>query len=119
MGTVYNQELLKKIRENAYGYLHGHAVGGTNPSLLEALATTKLNLLFDVSFNNEVGRDSAYYFNATNGNLSNLIEDLEDISKSEIEYKANLAKCIIGKDYCWNKIVSEYEELFASESRTL
>ena len=31
VGTVYDQELLKKIRENAYGYLHGHEVGGTNP----------------------------------------------------------------------------------------
>ncbi|ETJ25548.1 Glycosyltransferase, partial [human gut metagenome] len=50
VGTVYDQELLKKIRENAYGYLHGHEVGGTNPSLLEALATTDLNLLLDVGF---------------------------------------------------------------------
>lgn len=37
VGTVYDQELLMKIRENAYGYFHGHEVGGTNPSLLEAL----------------------------------------------------------------------------------
>lgn len=36
VGTVYEQELLRKIRENAYGYFHGHEVGGTNPSLLEA-----------------------------------------------------------------------------------
>ena len=48
VGTVYDQELLKKIREGAYGYFHGHEVGGTNPSLLEALASTKLNLLLDV-----------------------------------------------------------------------
>ena len=41
VGTVYDQELLMKIRENAYGYLHGHEVGGTNPSLLEPLGTTK------------------------------------------------------------------------------
>ena len=34
VGTVYDQELLTKIRENAYGYIHGHEVGGTNPSLL-------------------------------------------------------------------------------------
>ena len=54
VGTVYDQELLKKIRENAYGYFHGHEVGGTNPSLLEALGSTKLNLLFDVGFNREV-----------------------------------------------------------------
>lgn len=41
VGTVYDQELLKKIREDAYGYFHGHEVGGTNPSLLEALGSTK------------------------------------------------------------------------------
>ena len=53
VGTVYDQQLLKKIREEAYGYLHGHSVGGTNPSLLEALGRTDLNLLFRVSFNRE------------------------------------------------------------------
>jgi len=63
VGTVYNQDLLKKIRENAYGYIHGHEVGGTNPSLLEALATTDLNLLLDVGFNKEVGQDGALYWN--------------------------------------------------------
>ncbi len=54
VGTVYDQELLKKIREEAYGYFHGHEVGGTNPSLLEALGSTKLNLLLDVGFNKQM-----------------------------------------------------------------
>ena len=45
---MYDQELLKKIRENAYAYFHGHTVGGTNPSLIEALGSTDLNLLVDV-----------------------------------------------------------------------
>ncbi len=62
VGTVYDQQLLKKIRENAYAYFHGHEVGGTNPSLLEALATTSLNLLLKVGFNEEVGRQSALYW---------------------------------------------------------
>ena len=48
VGSVYDQELLKKIRENAYAYLHGHTVGGTNPSLIEAMSSTQLNLLFNV-----------------------------------------------------------------------
>ena len=74
VGTVYDQELLKKIRENAYGYFHGHEVGGTNPSLLEALGSTDLNLLLDVSFNREVALDNALYWNKTDGNLANLIE---------------------------------------------
>lgn len=62
VGTVYDADLLGKIRELAYAYLHGHSVGGTNPSLLEALASTKLNLLYDVGFNREVGEDSALYW---------------------------------------------------------
>ena len=62
VGTVYDQELLKYIRENAFAYFHGHEVGGTNPSLLEALESTKLNLLLDVGFNREVGEDGALYW---------------------------------------------------------
>ena len=61
VGTIYDQELLLKIRENAYGYLHCHEVGGTNPSFLEALGSAKLNLLLDVGFNREVAEHSALY----------------------------------------------------------
>ena len=60
VGTVYDQELLKKIRENAYAYFHGHTVGGTNPSLIEALGSTNLNLLVDVGFNREVAKILRY-----------------------------------------------------------
>ena len=62
VGTVYDKELLKKIRECAYAYFHGHEVGGTNPSLLEALGSTKLNLLLDVGFNKKVALDAALYW---------------------------------------------------------
>ena len=44
VGTVYDQDLLKYIRKEAFAYIHGHEVGGTNPGLLEALAQTDLNL---------------------------------------------------------------------------
>lgn len=70
VGTVYDQELLKYIRENAFAYFHGHEVGGTNPSLLEALASTKLNLLLDVGFNREVGENGAIYWKKTSWHAS-------------------------------------------------
>ena len=110
VGTVYNQELLKKIRENAYAYLHGHEVGGTNPSLLEALATTNLNILLDVGFNREVGMDGALYFNKDNNSLSNLINN--EIDKDKINELGNIAKKRISEEYSWSKIVKEYEDLF-------
>jgi rhamnosyltransferase len=112
VGTVYDQELLQKIREQAYGYLHGHEVGGTNPSLLEALASTKLNLLLDVVFNKEVGNDGAVYFNKENGNLAKLIDNTDFYSQEHVEDLSAKAKQRIIDEYSWEKIVHEYEALF-------
>lgn len=112
VGTVYNQELLKKIRENAYGYFHGHEVGGTNPSLLEALATTNLNILLDVEFNREVGENGAIYFNKESGNLTKIIDEVDcyhEEKKLKLGYKAMER---IKLNYSWNKIVDEYEQTF-------
>lgn len=112
VGTVYNNELLKKIRENAYGYFHGHEVGGTNPSLLEALSSTKLNILLDVGFNKEVGEDGAIYFNKCEGDLAKIIDDSDKLTLDKINELGNKAKSRIEKEYSWNKIVNAYEELF-------
>lgn len=84
VGTVYDLELLKKIRESAYAYLHGHSVGGTNPSLLEALASTKLNLLFDVGFNREVAQDSALYWSREKNSLANIINKVDHFNDTDI-----------------------------------
>ena len=110
VGTVYNQELLKKIRENAYAYLHGHEVGGTNPSLLEALATTKLNILLDVGFNREVAEDGAIYFKKEV--LSNIIDRCDQLGTSYIEDIHHKATIRINNEYTWNKIIMKYELVF-------
>jgi len=115
VGTVYDQELLIKIRENAYGYFHGHEVGGTNPSLLEALATTKLNLLLDVGFNKEVAEEGALYFSKDSGNLSALLEKIESLEQQKIEEFSEKAKMRIKENYTWDYIVKLYEELFLKE----
>ncbi len=112
MGTVYDQELLKKIREQAYGYLHGHEVGGTNPSLLEALGSTNLNLLFDVEFNREVAEDSSLYWNKKEGNLSWLINKVDLMGKEKIMELGEKAKERVIQHYTWMKITKMYENLF-------
>lgn len=114
VGTVYDQELLKKIRENAFGYFHGHEVGGTNPSLLEALATTDLNILLDVGFNREVGEDGALYFSKSNGDLASLINDLDECKNNDRFVLSENAKRIIETRYHWNLIIESYENLFTS-----
>lgn len=114
VGTVYDQELLKKIRENAFGYFHGHEVGGTNPSLLEALATTDLNILLDVGFNREVGEDGALYFSKSSGNLASLINDLDECKNNDRFVLSETSKRIIETRYHWNLIIESYENLFTS-----
>lgn len=112
VGTVYDQELLKKIREQAYAYFHGHEVGGTNPSLLEALASTDLNLLLDVGFNREVAEDGALYWNKDNGNLARLIEKADSLTDELIDKYAIKAKSRIEDFYSWEFISEKYKRQF-------
>lgn len=112
VGTVYHSELIKKIRENAYGYLHGHSVGGTNPSLIEALAATNLNLLYDVGFNREVAIDGALYWNQEENNLASLLDKAEQLSQEEIEQLSKKAIQRINHAYSWEKIIKDYETIF-------
>ena len=112
VGTVYDQDLLKKIRENAFGYFHGHSVGGTNPSLLESLGSTKLNLLYDVSFNREVAEDAALYWNLDEGNLAKLIDVADGLSKEKIAELGSRAKKRIIDEYSWESICEKYRRVF-------
>ena len=115
VGTVYDQELLKKIRGNAYGYFHGHEVGGTNPSLLEALGSTDLNLLLEVGFNREVAEDSALYWSKAAGDLAALIEKADSLPAEELESLGALAKKRIADWYSWAYIAEEYKKVFLGE----
>ena len=112
VGTVYDQDLLKYIRNQAFAYIHGHEVGGTNPGLLEALAQTDLNLIYNVDFNHQVAQETALYWNKEDGNLSQLIDSVD--GQVSFEDLGNAAKANMKENYTWEKIVGEYEELFLS-----
>lgn len=114
VGTQYNRQLLTYIRENAFAYIHGHEVGGTNPGLLEALAHTDLNLVMDVDFNKSVAKTAALYWNKKNGSLSSLISSVDH--RLHYEDLGRSAKAIIQDNYTWDKIVGEYEALFLNEN---
>ena len=112
VGTVYDQELLMKIRENAYGYFHGHEVGGTNPSLLEALGSTDLNLLLDVGFNREVAEDAAIYWTKRNGHLAKIIEKADRLADVEVAEYGRKAKQRVKEAYSWDFICAKYYDVF-------
>ena len=115
VGTVYDQELLMKIRENAYGYFHGHEVGGTNPSLLEALGATDLNLLLDVGFNREVAEEAALYWTKEPGSLADCITKADGLTQDEIADLGKKAKARIQSAYSWKFITDAYEALFCAK----
>ena len=112
VGTVYDQELLKKIRENAWAYIHGHQVGGTNPSLLEALASTELNLLIGVGFNREVGENAALYWGRKQGSLANVIAKADAMDPEKRAEYGRRAKKRIRDAYSWRYITDRYEKVF-------
>lgn len=112
VGTVYEPELLKKIRENAYGYFHGHEVGGTNPSLLEAMSSTDINMLLDVGFNREVAEECALYWTKDSDSLASLIDRTDTLNNSEIAELSQKAKQRINDKYSWSFISEKYEKLF-------
>lgn len=114
VGTVYEEKLLQCIRKKAFAYLHGHEVGGTNPSLLEALAATGCNILLDVGFNKEVAEDAAIYWSKENGALKEALAKAEKLTADEYSTMAHKAKARILEAYRWENIISAYEQLFVS-----
>ncbi|MCQ9196966.1 DUF1972 domain-containing protein [Pediococcus pentosaceus] len=111
VGTVYNSELLKFIRENAFAYFHGHEVGGTNPSLLEALGSTKVNLLLNVGFNKEVAENGALYWEKSKDSLCNLISCTEELSEAERDQLDKNSNLRIINHFDWSYIIKQYEKV--------
>ena len=108
-GPIYDRELLRELRVGAFAYIHGHSAGGTNPSLLEALSTTNINILFDVAYNKEVGEKAAMYFSKKEGSLTKIINGLEKITTKDIKKYGLLAKERIEKEYTWEIVEGKYK----------
>ena len=110
LGSIYDVSKLSVLRKNAYAYIHGHSVGGTNPSLLESLSLTSVNVLYNCIFNKEVGRESCFYFDKSSNNLKKIIERVEKLDKKEINKLGSECKKIIKENYTWDIIVDKYKE---------
>jgi glycosyltransferase involved in cell wall biosynthesis len=108
LGGVWDQDLLDQLYANSLTYLHGHSVGGTNPSLLRAIGAGAATIAFDVSFNREVLGDSGEFF-------SDPVSVSELISAAEQDRDATLlrgkAAQVRAKAYDWDDIANRYEEL--------
>jgi len=108
--NIYDQTILNNLRHFSKVYFHGHSVGGTNPSLLEALAAGSFIIAHDNKFNRYILKDNALYFHNE--------EDIQRILSSEPDWCSQKKKMIranikvIQENYQWNHITDQYENLF-------
>ena len=106
LGGIYNKNHLDSMRHYSSIYLHGHSVGGTNPALLEAMASGAFILAHENQFNRSVLDDNALYFSKK----QDVSLSLNNIAQKDIYIKKNLDK--IEKVYNWSKIINDYERYF-------
>lgn len=108
LGAVWDQELLDDLYASAFTYVHGHSVGGTNPSLLRAIGAGAPVVAFDVDFNREVVRDPGLYFRGPH-DLAGILEDAERDELGTLERgRANRKRA---EDYSWDDVADGYERL--------
>lgn len=111
-GPIYKRAELFALRANAFAHIHGHSVGGTNPSLLEAIASDNLVFAYDVPFNREVLEDAGLYFTSSES-LSSLIKSIEekrDISGFLESIREHYNK-ILKERYNWKLVAKKYSEI--------
>ena len=106
---VYGKEELTSLRWHARGHLHGHSVGGTNPSLLEAMACRNAVIAHDNAFNREVGGDAILFFDRPDSLAGRLRKLDGDRSLRESLGEAGFRR--VAEKYCWESVASQYEDL--------
>jgi glycosyltransferase involved in cell wall biosynthesis len=107
-GGIYNLNHLNNLRFFCKIYFHGHSVGGTNPSLLEAMASDAFIAAHANDFNKGVLKENAVYFNSPE-EVSKIIETVK--KNANLHFIYNNKQAIVD-DFNWNKINGEYLQLF-------
>lgn len=106
-GAIYDTAITNSLKYFSRLYFHGHSVGGTNPSLLEAMGSRSLIAAHQNEFNFSVLEKDAYYFQSSN-DVEKLIESVNRNENEEKMVQNNLLK--IEKKYNWPSIIGQYNE---------
>ena len=110
VGGVYNLEVLNNLRYYSNLYFHGHTVGGTNPSLLEAMASGALLVAHDNIFNRSILGDEALYFS----DASDVAESITKVEKKRYAHFVDRNRNKIEEIYSWELINKQYREYMLS-----
>jgi glycosyltransferase involved in cell wall biosynthesis len=108
LGGVWDQDLLDQLYANSATYLHGHSVGGTNPSLLRAIGAGAATTAFDVNFNREVLLDAGRFF-ATADDVAREVE-LAEATPAETLERGRRGR-LSAYRYDWDDVSARYEAL--------
>jgi glycosyltransferase involved in cell wall biosynthesis len=108
LGGVWDQELLDQLYANCATYLHGHSVGGTNPSLLRAIGAGAATIAFDVSFNREVLQSSGRYFTTPDDVAAEVTAAEAD--PAAVRRDGNRARVMAAR-YDWDDVAAAYAVL--------
>jgi rhamnosyltransferase len=113
LGAIYDLEILGMLRQHCLAYIHGHSVGGTNPSLLAAMMAKNLIMAHDNPFNKEVCDRFAHYF-STSADVSDLIASIERDPDGYSQLRWNAYERTAA--YSWERVAEEYHQLFKGYS---
>jgi len=110
LDPIYNIEELNELRQNCYVYVHGHSAGGTNPSLVEAMALNLPIFSFDVNFNRYTLDNRGFYFYSVNDLISlvNKVSQLDLIGESKFIFN------VFNSHYLKSKIANDYMLIFSN-----
>lgn len=113
LGGIYDFKKLDSVRHFSYAYFHGHSVGGTNPSLLEAMASGCFMLANDNVFNRAVLKENALYY-GNEEDVCCLLNRIEEKVGTKKETLVNANWEEIRTVYSWEKLIDEHEKYFKS-----
>jgi glycosyltransferase involved in cell wall biosynthesis len=110
-GYVYDRDLLNELWCNCFAYVHGNEVGGTNPALLQTMASGCFTIAIDVPFSHDVLLDAGIYFEKSPEDLAARMQWALDHAEELIYFKVKAVERI-RKQYSWDLVTDEYEALF-------
>lgn len=116
VGTMYDKDILNYLRQCAFGYINGHTLGGTNPGLLEAMASTGFVLAHNNVFSHEVCNDLAIYYDKDHP-LCDAIEKAESLTNQERERTKIESRKRMSNKYDWKDVAASYEQLFEKATK--
>jgi len=107
LDPIYKQDILDQLRSNCYFYLHGHSAGGTNPSLVEAMALGLAVIAYDVNYNRETTDNKALYFKKS----PDLVNLIDKITENDLYKISNDMLKVAHQRYTWKYISKAYYEI--------